>query len=185
MSRVLVVDDSEITHALVRTALTRAGHVTVHADSGAEAMDLVPAEPPDAMVIDIAMPGMDGIQLAQLLRSGPYVDRSLPVVFYSAHLNETNVRARVAGIQSATFVAKDGNVRELVHALGNLISVHEADKAARAPASTIVQVGNGLVATSVAKDGLTVFELRNGTTVLLEAASMEQLMTRAQAAGLA
>jgi CheY-like chemotaxis protein len=185
VSRVLVVDDSELTHALVRSVLTRAGHVTVHAESSAEAMQLVPGEPPDAMVIDIAMPGMDGIQLAQLLRSGPYIERSLPVVFYSAYLNETNVRARVAGIQAATFVAKDGNVHELVQALGELIEAHAADKAARPSASTMVQIGRGLVASCVPTDGRTVYELRRGANVVLEAPSMEQLMTRARAAGLA
>ena len=185
MSVVLVVDDSELTHALVRSSFERAGLSTLHAASADEALRLLPSERIDAMVTDIVMPDVDGIQLVQLARSRPDVDSSLPVVFYSAHVDVTNAKRRIAEMQPATLVAKDGNVQDLVEAVTSVINAHAAVKNASQPAAVILHIGKGLVAISVQRQGQTSYELRRGEQVLLEAPTIEELTRRARAAGLA
>jgi CheY-like chemotaxis protein len=185
VSIVLVVDDSELTHALLRSTFERAGHATVHAANADEGLRLLQSERVDAMVTDIVMPNIDGIQLVQLARSRPEVDSSLPVVFYSAHIDgATNARRRIAAMQPATVVAKDGNVQDLVEAVTNVITAHAAVKNVTPPASVILHIGKGLVAVSVQRDGQTVYELRRGEQVLLEASTIEDLTSRARSAGL-
>jgi CheY-like chemotaxis protein len=181
---VLVVDDSELTHALLRRALENGGYDTVHAANADEALRLIEQEPVDAMVVDIVMPNIDGIQLVQLVRSRRDVDRSMPVVFYSAHIDHAE-RQRIAGMQPATIVAKDGNVQDLVEAVTNVISAHASAALAATPAAVILHVGKGLVALRLQRDGKTVFELRRGSEVLLEAPTVEELMQHARSAGLA
>lgn len=185
MSTVLVVDDSELTHALVRRALEPRGFVTVHADNADEALGLLGREHVDAMIVDIVMPNIDGIQFTQLVRSRQDVDQSLPVVFYSAHIDETAARRRISSMQPASLVAKDGNVQNLVEAVTNVIAAHASAARAPTPAAVILHMGKGLVAIRLQRAGQTVFELRRGTEVLLEAPTIEELMQGARKAGLA
>jgi CheY-like chemotaxis protein len=185
VNTVLVVDDSELTHALVKRAFESSGYRTLHARDSAEALDLLAAQEVDALVVDIVMPNIDGVQLVQLLRSRRSADNSVPVVFYSAHADEQESRRRISEVQPATVVAKDGNVKDLVDAVANLISAHQAAAKAPAPASVILHIGKGLVAIQLHRQGQTIYELRRGTDVVLEAPTIEELMKRAQAAGLA
>ena len=184
MNTVLVVDDSELTHALVRRAFDAGTYRTLHARDSGEALDLLADHEVDALVVDIVMPNIDGIQLVQLLRSRRNGSGSTPVVFYSAHADELESRRRIADVQPATVVAKDGNIRDLVDAVANLISAHSTAVKPPARASVILHIGKGLVAVQLHRDGQTVYELRRGTEVLLEAATVEELMKRAQDAGL-
>ena len=162
MTSVLVVDDSELTHALVRRALKSGGFTTVHAMSAADALRVLPDTPVGAMVVDIVMPGIDGIEFAETVRSRSDVDSSLPVVFYSAHTDGADLGRRISAVQPATLVAKDGNVRDLVEAVASVIHAHAAARAAKPPAAIILHVGKGLVAISLQRNGRTVYELRRG-----------------------
>ncbi|MDT4941687.1 MAG: two-component system, chemotaxis family, sensor kinase CheA [Pseudonocardiales bacterium] len=184
MTSVLVVDDSELTHALVRRALESAGFRTVHALSAEEALALLPGTPVDVMVVDIVLPGIDGIQFAEAVRTRSDVDSQLPVVFYSAHANGEALRRRVAAVQPATLVAKDGNIQDLIEAVTNVIDAHAAVRTAKPPVAVILHVGKGLVATSLQRDGRELYELRRGPVVLLEAPTLEELLVRADEAGL-
>jgi DNA-binding NarL/FixJ family response regulator len=184
VSTVLVVDDSELTHALVRRALGQSGLTTVHAEDSDTALQLLADNPIEAVVVDIVMPDVDGIQLIQLARSHPDVDSSVPVVFYSAHVDQ-EARQRIAKLQPATIVAKDGNVQDLVEAVTNLINGHASAADAPAPAAVILHIGKGLVAIRLQKLGRSVYELRRGSEVLLEAATIDDLMQDARTAGLA
>jgi CheY-like chemotaxis protein len=185
VSTVLVVDDSELTHALVRRALGASGFTTVHATNADEALALLGREHVEAMIVDIVMPNIDGIQFTQLVRSRDDVDKALPVVFYSAHIEQTDARRRISSMQPATLVAKDGNVQDLVEAVSNVITAHNLAARAAAPAAVILHVGKGLVAMRLQREGQTVFELRRGTEILLEAPTIEALMQDARTAGLA
>jgi CheY-like chemotaxis protein len=180
---VLVVDDSELTHALLESTFDRAGVGTVHAAGADEALRLLASQPIDAMVIDIVMPEIDGIQLVQLARSQPGVAHTLPVVFYSAHV-DASTRGRIAALQPASLVAKDGHVQDLVEAVTNLITAHASVRSAKPPAAVILHMGKGLVAISIHEHGETTYELRRGEQVLLEASTIEELAGRARSAGL-
>ena len=146
MIRVFIVDDS----AFVRRALTRvlAGQsgfrVVGEAESGAEALVKVPAADPDFVTLDVAMPGMDGLQvLPALLRWKP----SLRVVMLSAHTHDgaaATVTALAAGavdfIDKSAFNVMDLELmrREVVDRLEALAPSTRTERANGAHGSSVV-----------------------------------------------
>jgi two-component system chemotaxis response regulator CheB len=79
----VVADDSALMRSIVSTSLTRAGvQVVGSASNGDEALALCEREQPDAMTLDLTMPGLDGLGVLRALRARP--DRNIPVVVVSA-----------------------------------------------------------------------------------------------------
>jgi two-component system, OmpR family, response regulator MprA len=66
--RILVVDDDRAVREALRRALTLAGYEVQLAESGEEALDLVVRSMPDAVVLDIGLPGIDGLEVCRRLR---------------------------------------------------------------------------------------------------------------------
>ena len=95
---VLVVEDNEFNRLIVRDMLIKDGHsVTVAAD-GAAGVTLAEAVRFDVVLMDISMPGMDGLQAAQLIRGGQGASRDTPIVALTAHaLPEETDRFRTSG----------------------------------------------------------------------------------------
>ncbi|MBA4028482.1 MAG: hypothetical protein C0475_05010 [Planctomyces sp.] len=95
MATVLVVDDKEMMRDSVGATLERAGLEVVSADSGEAALRTIAARRPDAVVTDLKMPGMSGIELVERVRA---IDDELPIVLMTAYATiETAVRALKVG----------------------------------------------------------------------------------------
>ena len=91
-TRVVVADDSALMRSIVTTLLVRAGvEVVGSAGSGDEALDLCEREQPDAMTLDLAMPGLDGLGVLRALRARG--GDSVPVVVVSAFSPSHGARA--------------------------------------------------------------------------------------------
>lgn len=71
MAKVLVVDDDERNRRLAATVLEQAGHAVLGAADGAAGVALALAEAPDLVLMDVQMPGMDGIAALKALRADP------------------------------------------------------------------------------------------------------------------
>ena len=84
--RILAVDDSQANRLITSEMLRRAGAEVVEAESGREAVRLVDAEDFDVVLMDISMPGMDGIEALTRIRKAGHDD--LPVVALTAHAEE-------------------------------------------------------------------------------------------------
>jgi len=69
MSMVLVVDDEPIVRDVVVRYLHRDGHETQEAGTGDEARAILEASPPELVVLDVMLPGMDGLELCRWIRS--------------------------------------------------------------------------------------------------------------------
>jgi two-component system KDP operon response regulator KdpE len=82
--RVLVVDDEPQIRRAVRAGLERAGHSVVQAENGEEALDAAAEHPPELVVLDLAMPGIDGIEVCRQLRQWSRV----PVIVLSVRESE-------------------------------------------------------------------------------------------------
>jgi two-component system, cell cycle response regulator len=82
--RILVVDDSELSRALIRRLLQQQGFTVLTACDGAEGAVTALREHPEAVVTDLEMPVMDGYQLARLLKSDP-ATVDIPVVILTSH----------------------------------------------------------------------------------------------------
>ncbi len=95
MRTVLVVDDKEMMRDSVVVTLERAGFTVVSAADGAAALELVARKRPDAVVTDMRMPAMTGIELLEKVRA---IDDELPVVLMTAFGTiETAVKAMKLG----------------------------------------------------------------------------------------
>jgi DNA-binding response OmpR family regulator len=90
---ILVVDDDPLFRELVVTILGRAGYRTIEAATGEEALEVARREPPEAVVLDIHLPGISGHEVCNELRRG---GERLPVLFVSGERIEAH--DRVAGL---------------------------------------------------------------------------------------
>jgi CheY-like chemotaxis protein len=82
MKTVLVVDDEKHIRELYRSELEDEGYGVVLAESGKEALEVVDQHPPDLIVLDIQMPGMDGIETLEKLLGQ---DRGIPIILNTAY----------------------------------------------------------------------------------------------------
>ena len=80
---VLVVDDTEANRTLLREILELDGHRVAVASDGPEALRRVEEEAPDLVLLDVSMPGMDGMEVCRRLRADP-ASESLPVILVTA-----------------------------------------------------------------------------------------------------
>jgi DNA-binding response OmpR family regulator len=107
--RVLVVDDDMNVRDVVRRYLEHAGYTVVLAGDGEMALRLVAESVPDLVVLDLMLPGIDGLEVCRRIRSRSAV----PVVMLTALGEEDE---RIAGLQLGAddYVAKPFSPRELV-----------------------------------------------------------------------
>src|SRR3546814_7936163 len=77
---ILVVDDQPANLRVVSALLSRHGYEVITADSGEEALAIASEQAPDLMLLDMIMPGMDGLALLKWIKQRPALLR-LPVVF--------------------------------------------------------------------------------------------------------
>src|SRR5580704_8952807 len=113
MSRVLVVDDDASLRFTLEAVLSDAGFVVEACESGAAGLAGFEARGADVVLTDLAMPGMDGMQVLERLRAN---DPSVPVMMLTAHGSE---RVAVAAIKSGAFdyIPKPFDPDELVLAV--------------------------------------------------------------------
>lgn len=83
MPRILVVEDNKMNLELFSTILTMYGYETLLATNGAEGVRMAREEAPDLILMDVQMPGMNGIEALTILREDPAA-RSIPVIALTA-----------------------------------------------------------------------------------------------------
>ncbi len=81
--KILIVDDNSINITIAQVLLEADGHVVQAASSGQEALQLVPAFKPDLILMDIQMPGMDGLEVTRLLKADQ-ATRDIRIVAFTA-----------------------------------------------------------------------------------------------------
>lgn len=109
---VLVVDDAPPNVKLLRLILKDAGYRVLEASSGPEALETLHREKPDAMVLDVRMPGMTGYDVCREIRRDPEF-ATLPVIMVTAlSLPEERIKGIEAG--ATDFITKPFNKKELL-----------------------------------------------------------------------
>ncbi len=95
--RILLVEDNELNRKLARNALRSRGHEVFEAHSGEEAVALVSKHRPHLVLMDLQLPGMDGLEATRRIKDDP-ANVNLPVVALTAHVQALDEsRARAAG----------------------------------------------------------------------------------------
>ena len=117
MSTVLVVDDKELLRDSVAVTLQRSGFTVLGAGSGDAALETVARRRPDAVVTDLKMPGMTGLELVERIRD---IDDDLPIILMTAFGTvETAVRALKLG--AFDYITKPFEGDELIVAVKRAI----------------------------------------------------------------
>ncbi len=108
MATVLIVDDEPIVREVVVRYLVRDGHTTLEADDGERARLLLEQQTPDLVVLDVMLPGVDGLELCRWIRSRS----DLPVILLTARGEEAD---RIVGLELGAddYVTKPFSPREL------------------------------------------------------------------------
>ncbi len=108
MARILLTEDQTDQRNLYHEVLSEAGYEVMDAWNGNEALELFQRNKPDVVVLDIQMPGVDGIEaLGKILSK----DQNVPVIFHSAYPSYKNNFLTWA---ADAFVVKSGETAELL-----------------------------------------------------------------------
>lgn len=117
---ILNIDDEPAVAAAARMRLKAAGFNVVYVSNGREGIDTARAQQPDAILLDIRMPGMDGLEVCRALKTDE-ATRDIPVVFISANVQEeARAAARAAG--GVGYVRKPFDHVEMVSVLRSVIN---------------------------------------------------------------
>lgn len=110
-ARILVVEDNDRNRKLVRDVLQHAGFDVVEAHTGEQGVDLARASPPDLVLMDLQLPGIDGTEAFRQLRQSPST-AAVPIVALTAFaMREDQERVGRAGFDG--FLTKPISVRAL------------------------------------------------------------------------
>jgi CheY-like chemotaxis protein len=116
---VLVVDDNNTDAWIARRKLEHAGFACLHAETAEQAFELIAAARPDLVVMDLGLPGMDGIEAIRRLRATE-VTRSLPVIaITSFRADFPEKEAKRFGADA--YIEKPNAYRTLVDAVRELL----------------------------------------------------------------
>lgn len=139
--RILVVDDTPQNIRLLDAVLSPRGYTVVPAASGQEALETVAQEPPDLVLLDIQMPGMDGYEVCQRLRGAP-ATRALPIVMITASGDQEKLKALEAGADE--FIAKPLNQAELLARVKSLLRIKQYHDTIQAQAAELASWNRSL-----------------------------------------
>ena len=130
--RILVVDDDEKIRSVVRRGLAYEGYLVIEAATGEEGLEKAREHLPDLVILDIMLPGIDGLEVCRRLRAG---GGELAILMLTAR---DEVRDRVEGLETGAddYLVKPFSFEEL------LARVHALLRRRAAPAGEILRFGN-------------------------------------------
>jgi two-component system, cell cycle response regulator DivK len=124
---ILIVEDNEPSRMLVRDALQARGYRTAEAESAEAGLRLALAERPALILMDIELPGMNGMEALHRLREDP-ATRDIPVMAVTASAM-THDRPRILAAGFDAYQTKPISVREFVEAVRDLLARGRAPRA--------------------------------------------------------
>ena len=119
MSQILVVEDDADIAALIAHYLEKAGHRIDRLSSGSEVLPRLRKAPADLVILDLMLPGMDGLLVCQAMRSDPAI-AMIPIIMLTARGEESD---RVAGLEIGAddYVTKPFSPKELAARVAALL----------------------------------------------------------------
>lgn len=120
MAKILIVEDNEPNRQMLARRLERKGFTAITAPDGEEGYSLARAEAPDLILMDISLPGMDGWQVIDLLKSeGP--TRDIPVIILTAHALVDD-RSKAVAVGCDDYFSKPVDFQRLLDRIGGLLT---------------------------------------------------------------
>jgi CheY-like chemotaxis protein len=116
---VLIVEDNPANLMLAGAVLRRAGHRITEARSAEEALERLRVATPDLILMDVQLPGLDGLALTRRLKGEPGTGEVVVVALTAHAMNEDRARALEAGCDG--YIAKPIDTRTLADELGQIV----------------------------------------------------------------
>jgi CheY-like chemotaxis protein len=88
--KILFVEDNVFNQQLAAYVLNKAGCITDIANSGAEALEMIPKNNYDLVLMDLSMPGIDGYETTRILREKMMLE--IPIIAFTTHVHEDDIR---------------------------------------------------------------------------------------------
>lgn len=89
--KILVIDDEMVMRSLIAINMRRSGYNVVDTDNFSQALDYLDSATPDLIILDIMMPGMNGVDLCRRIRSRPNT-MDTPIIVFSARGDEATIK---------------------------------------------------------------------------------------------
>ncbi len=115
----LLVDDDPILRDSLGVLLGHQGYRILTAADGEEGLRLVREKRPDLIILDVALPGMDGFRVATLVKSDPALEK-IPIILYSGRLEES-FAVLAYETKADYFLPKGGTIRPILEAIRELL----------------------------------------------------------------
>jgi two-component system, sensor histidine kinase and response regulator len=165
---ILVVDDNFQNLEFAEGHLVGAGYVAVQAESGEEALAMIPKRRPDLILLDVLMPGLDGFETCRRIRALPHGDR-IPILFLTA-LGDLGTHKAALDSGADDFLTKPINRTELLIRVRSLLRIKALSDEQRRHLALISEQRDALVAAQREKEELTaliVHDLKNPLSSIL------------------
>jgi CheY-like chemotaxis protein len=122
--RILIIEDNQVNLELATDLLEVAGYEVLSACSAEDGVELARAQQPDLVLMDLSLPGMDGLTATRLLRADNQT-MQIPIVVLTANVMKGDeARAREAGANG--FIAKPIDTRAFARQIGAYLKVGDA-----------------------------------------------------------
>jgi C4-dicarboxylate-specific signal transduction histidine kinase len=142
LARILCVDDGPANLSLLEGLLSPLGYDVVMAANGQQALEKIKTEPIDLCLLDIIMPGMDGLEVCRRIKSDP-ATRNIPVVLLTA-LTESQHRILGAEAGAEDFISKPFNTTEVLARIKMLLHVKSINDRLQTAYQEITDLKNSL-----------------------------------------
>jgi two-component system, cell cycle response regulator DivK len=119
MSTILIVEDNEKNMKLARDVLQSRGYATLEAVTGEEGVRLATEKRPDLILMDIQLPGINGIEALRQVRADPACAR-IPVVAFTASVTPTD-RTQISEAGFDDFLSKPINLKEFLETVKRVL----------------------------------------------------------------
>ena len=119
MKKLLIVDDEREFVALIEDELKEAGFAVISALDGKRAIHLAKKENPDAILLDIMLPDVNGVNIEKALKEDPDT-RDIPIVFISGLYTENDIKKKGHVLEGKKFFAKPFKIEDLVSMINTL-----------------------------------------------------------------
>jgi PAS domain S-box-containing protein len=127
---ILIVDDEPDNLRLLSNMLQHQGYSVRIANNGPMALKSVRLDMPDIVLLDVAMPGMNGFEVCQHIKENPLISH-IPVIFVSA-LTEGRDKARAFAVGGADHISKPLQIEEVIARIENQLTIQRTQRALQA-----------------------------------------------------
>ncbi|RSL28911.1 response regulator [Salibacterium salarium] len=120
VSKILIVDDQYGIRVLLNEILQKDGYKIMEASNGIQALDILEKEEPDLMLLDMKIPGMDGVEILQE-RENKQLSAHTKVVLMTAY-GELNMMNEAQKLGASTYISKPFDIDEVRNEIENQLS---------------------------------------------------------------